>query len=180
MRYRFYCPCCCNLPSDVAPASPAGRVSIALAALLTKPLIKPVISRFGYRTVLIWNTRLIGSLIMLLSLPTADTPQWLLIPMLFTIGICNSLQYSAMNTLTLAGPAIRPGRQRQQPDDGQPTTRRHPRHRLRRPAVKCIAPPSPQAANLPKPSTAHFGPSAALPSCPAGCLPVCTPKTANT
>ncbi len=75
---------------------------IALAALLTKPLIKPVISRFGYRTVLIWNTRLIGSLIMLLSLPTADTPQWLLIPMLFTIGICNSLQYSAMNTLTLA------------------------------------------------------------------------------
>lgn len=75
---------------------------IACAALLTKPLIKPVIHRFGYRNILIWNTRLIGVIIMLLALPDANTPLWLFIPVLFCLGMCNSLQYSAMNTLTLA------------------------------------------------------------------------------
>lgn len=75
---------------------------IALAALLTKPLIKPIIHRFGYRNILLWNTRVIGCMIMLLALPDAATPLWLLIPFLFCLGMCNSLQYSAMNTLTLA------------------------------------------------------------------------------
>lgn len=75
---------------------------IALAALIAKPFVKPVVSRFGYRKVLIWNTRLIGLLIMALALPTATTPLWLLIPQLFVLGLCNSLQYSAMNTLTIA------------------------------------------------------------------------------
>lgn len=75
---------------------------VALAALLAKPLIKPVIARFGYRNVLIWNTRLIGLMIMGLALPTPATPLWLLMPLLLAIGMCNSLQYSSMNTLTLA------------------------------------------------------------------------------
>ena len=75
---------------------------IALAALLTKPMVKPLITRFGYRHVLIWNTRLIGLMIMALSLPNADTPLWLLIPLLFALGMCNSLQYSTMNTLTIS------------------------------------------------------------------------------
>lgn len=75
---------------------------VAFAALITKPLIKTVIKRTGYRKVLIWNTRLIGILIILLSLPTAATPLWLLITLLFVLGMCNSLQYSAMNTLTIA------------------------------------------------------------------------------
>ena len=75
---------------------------IALAALLTKPMVKPLLTRFGYRHVLIWNTRLIGLMIMALSLPNADTPLWLLIPLLFALGMCNSLQYSTMNTLTLS------------------------------------------------------------------------------
>ncbi|EGZ47137.1 major facilitator family transporter HsrA [Neisseria wadsworthii 9715] len=80
---------------------------IALAALMTKPLIKSLISRASYRNVLIWNTRLIGIIIIMLSLPTATTPLWLLIPLLFLLGMCNSLQYSAMNTLTIAD--LRPG-----------------------------------------------------------------------
>lgn len=75
---------------------------IALAALIAKPFIKPLIARCGYRRVLIWNTRLIGLLIISLALPTADTPLILLIPLLFILGLCNSLQYSTMNTLTIA------------------------------------------------------------------------------
>ena len=85
-------------------ASTAGwtLAPVALAALLTKPLVKPVVGRFGYRTVLVWNTRIIGLLIMAMALVTAATPLWLLVPALFCLGMCNSLQYSAMNTLTLA------------------------------------------------------------------------------
>lgn len=75
---------------------------VALAALLTKPVVKPIINRFGYRNVLIWNTRFIGLLIISLSVPTAATPLWALIPVLFVLGMCNSLQYSSMNTLTIA------------------------------------------------------------------------------
>ena len=85
-------------------ASLAGWVlaPIALGALLTKPIVKPLITRFSYRHVLIWNTRLIGLMIMSLALPDAETPLWLLIPLLFAMGICNSLQYSSMNTLTIS------------------------------------------------------------------------------
>ncbi|HFC6388992.1 TPA: MFS transporter [Neisseria bacilliformis] len=85
-------------------ASEAGwtLAPVALAALATKPLVKPVIGRFGYRRVLIWNTRIIGLLIMSMALVTAATPLWLLVPALFCMGMCNSLQYSSMNTLTLA------------------------------------------------------------------------------
>ena len=75
---------------------------IAIAALTAKPLIQPIVARLGYRRTLIWNTRLIGLLIMSLSLPTAATPLWLLIPQLFVLGFCNSLQYSTMNTIAVA------------------------------------------------------------------------------
>ena len=85
-------------------ASTAGWMlaPVALAALATKPLIKPLINRFGYRRTLIGNTRLIALIIMSLALPAADTPLWLLLPLLLALGVCNSLQYSAMNTLTIA------------------------------------------------------------------------------
>lgn len=81
-------------------------------ALLTKPMVKPLLTRFGYRRILIWNTRLIGLMIMALSLPNADTPLWLLIPLLFALGMCNSLQYSTMNTLTLSDLRILSSQQR--------------------------------------------------------------------
>lgn len=75
---------------------------IALASLLVKPAIKPLMARFGYRRVLIWNTRILGILIMLLALPGAQAPLWVWVLLLFAMGICNSVQFSAMNTLTLA------------------------------------------------------------------------------
>ena len=76
--------------------------TIALAAFITKPLTKPVMMRFGYRNVLIMNTRLLGALIMLLALPSAHTSLSVWMVLLFIMGISNSLQFSAMNTLTIA------------------------------------------------------------------------------
>ena len=59
-------------------------------------------ARFGYRRVLTVNTALIGLLIMALSLPSADTPLWQLMPLLLLIGALNSIQFTGMNSLTLA------------------------------------------------------------------------------
>ena len=57
---------------------------------------------FGYRRVLVANTRLLGCLIMCLAIPSAHTPLWLWAALLFVVGMGNSLQFSAMNTLTVA------------------------------------------------------------------------------
>lgn len=76
-------------------------IPIALAAVLAKPMVKPLIRRFGYRNVLVWNSRAIGSIIILFALPTPNTPIFILLPLLMALGWCNSIQYSAMNTLTL-------------------------------------------------------------------------------
>lgn len=98
----FLLPLLLQLAFSLSPsASGWALVPIALASLLAKPLIKPIVTRIGYRNTLIWNTRLIGLVIIALSLP-ANTSLWLLIPLLFILGMCNSLQYSAMNTLTIA------------------------------------------------------------------------------
>ncbi|QEY24622.1 MFS transporter [Neisseria animalis] len=75
---------------------------IALASLAVKPAIKPLMARFGYRAVLLWNTRLLAVLIMLLALPDAGTPWPVWTMLLLAMGACNSVQFSAMNTLTLA------------------------------------------------------------------------------
>lgn len=76
---------------------------VALSSLLVKPLIAPLMKRFGYRTVLLWNTKLLAAFIMLLALPDGNSSLWIWIFLSLAIGACNSLQFSAMNTLTLAG-----------------------------------------------------------------------------
>lgn len=85
-------------------ASVSGRMlaPVALATLAAKPAIRPLMARFGYRRVLTVNTALIGLLIMALSLPSADTPLWQLMPLLLLIGAVNSIQFTGMNSLTLA------------------------------------------------------------------------------
>ena len=75
---------------------------IAIASILVKPLIKPLMGYFGYRRVLVANTRLLGCLMMCLAIPSAHTPLWLWAALLFVVGMGNSLQFSAMNTLTVA------------------------------------------------------------------------------
>ncbi|WP_037587325.1 DHA2 family efflux MFS transporter permease subunit [Stenoxybacter acetivorans] len=85
-------------------ASTAGWLltPLALASLVTKSVIKPIMSRFGYRNTLVVNTCLIGLLIMSLALITAQTPLWILIILLSLMGAANSLQFTAMNTITIA------------------------------------------------------------------------------
>ncbi|WP_445114649.1 multidrug transporter subunit MdtD [Acinetobacter sp. WZC-1] len=72
-----------------------------LGALFSKSIISPIIQRTGYRRFLLTNTLLVGVCIASFSLTTADTPGWLRIPHFFIFGVLNSLQFVAMNTLTL-------------------------------------------------------------------------------
>ncbi len=74
----------------------------ALAALSLKMTIPAILARFGYRTVLVSNTVILGLLIMLFATIGAATPVWLIVAQAFTYGFFQSLQFTSMNTLVYA------------------------------------------------------------------------------
>lgn len=76
-------------------------IPVVLGSLFSKPLIRPIIARMGYRNMLICNTVLVGLCIASFALTQADTPLWLRAIHFFIFGTLNSLQFVAMNTLTL-------------------------------------------------------------------------------
>lgn len=76
-------------------------IPTVLGSLASKPIIRKIIQRFGYRNVLLVNTLLVGLCIASFALTTADTPLWLRAIHFFIFGILNSLQFVSMNTLTL-------------------------------------------------------------------------------
>lgn len=78
-----------------------SMIPLALAAMAIKPLTKGLIDRFGYRQLLVANTLLLGLLIASLGITGQETPLALLLVQLALIGACNSLQFSAMNTIAL-------------------------------------------------------------------------------
>ncbi|MFC3607894.1 multidrug transporter subunit MdtD [Stutzerimonas tarimensis] len=100
----FLVPLLLQVALGYSPAQ-AGMMMIplALGAMAIKPLAKPVIDRFGYRATLTGNTLLLGGLIGGLSLVGGDTSLVWLIVHLGLIGMVNSLQFTAMNTVTLLG-----------------------------------------------------------------------------
>lgn len=78
-----------------------SMIPMTLAAMLAKPLVRPLLDRVGYRRTLVANTLLLGALIMSLGLLGPATPYWLLLLQLSALGLVNSLQFTAMNTITL-------------------------------------------------------------------------------
>ncbi|MEC5211097.1 EmrB/QacA subfamily drug resistance transporter [Psychrobacter sp. PL15] len=74
---------------------------IAVGAIGIKPWVSKLIQRYSYRTVLVYNTFLMGVLIIVLA-QFSDSSQWpWFIPILTIMGACNSMQFSAMNTITI-------------------------------------------------------------------------------
>ena len=76
-------------------------VPIAIAGLSAKPLATRLIKQFGYRHLLISNTLLLGIIIASFALITPQQPLWLRIVQLTIFGAINSMQFTAMNTVTL-------------------------------------------------------------------------------
>jgi EmrB/QacA subfamily drug resistance transporter len=76
-------------------------VPTVLGAMLIKFFAVPVIERFGYRRVLVINTLLLGGFIGGFALVDEATPHLAILVYLACFGVCNSMQFTAMNTLTL-------------------------------------------------------------------------------
>ena len=76
-------------------------VPVALAGMVSKRFIVPLIREFGYRRVLVGNTVLVGLAMASFALISPAEPVWLRIAQLAFFGLVNSLQFTAMNTITL-------------------------------------------------------------------------------
>lgn len=99
-------------------------IPVALAAIVTKPLVVKIVQYLGYKNTLLINTFIIAFVIGMFALMDADTPLPNLIPLLDTklyflelirfsplpnlipllvvYGIVNSIQLSSMNTLAVS------------------------------------------------------------------------------
>lgn len=86
------------------PAWQSGMLMMpaAIAAMGMKLISVRVLRRFGYRSVLIVNTVMIGLTISLFSQITPNTPIILIVLLGLTQGFFNSLQFSSMNSMAYA------------------------------------------------------------------------------
>jgi len=76
-------------------------IPVAVSGMLAKRLGTPLIARVGYRNVLIVNTVLVGITIASFYFFSTEEPYWLRLIQLAVFGAVNSMQFTAMNTLTL-------------------------------------------------------------------------------
>jgi EmrB/QacA subfamily drug resistance transporter len=74
---------------------------ITIASMSMKRFAAPLITRYGYRKVLVVNTSLVGLTMASFGLAAPDQPLAFHIAQLFAFGAVNSLQFTAMNTITL-------------------------------------------------------------------------------
>lgn len=82
-------------------AAGMAMMPVAMAAIAVKTVVVKVIQRFGYRRVLVGNTLVLGSLVASFATLGHGTPTWWLALQLGIYGTFNSIQFTAMNTLTL-------------------------------------------------------------------------------
>ncbi|CEJ14293.1 putative transport protein HsrA [bacterium YEK0313] len=74
---------------------------VAAAGMFAKRITPPLIRSQGYRRVLVGNTLLLGVMMMSFALVTPGQPLWIRLIQLGVFGMLNSLQFTAMNTITL-------------------------------------------------------------------------------
>lgn len=75
----------------------------ALAGAVAKRWIAPLIHRYGYDTFLLVNTLIVGGSIVAFALISRGTPIVLELAVLAVFGAANSMQFAAMNSVTLKG-----------------------------------------------------------------------------
>jgi EmrB/QacA subfamily drug resistance transporter len=82
----------------------AGMITFtsAAAALVMKTTARPILHRFGFKTVLVVNTLIVAGSFMSYSLFRATTPYLLMVAALLIGGFFRSLQFTALNTLAFA------------------------------------------------------------------------------
>jgi EmrB/QacA subfamily drug resistance transporter len=78
----------------------------ALSAVITKRWVAPLVRRYGYETFLSVNTIVVGASIMSFALASPAWPMAFLIVQLVIFGGANSMQFAAMNSVTLKGLSV--------------------------------------------------------------------------
>jgi MFS transporter, DHA2 family, multidrug resistance protein len=74
---------------------------VAIAGIVCKRFVTPLVARHGYAKFLVVNTLLVGGSIMAFAAIGPAWPIWLMIVQLAVFGAANSMQYAAMNSVTL-------------------------------------------------------------------------------
>ena len=75
---------------------------MALTAMFGKSYVIGILDRFGYRKTLMVNTFIIGVLICCLAIPSVQSSIYWFIPILLILGFFNSIQFTSMNTISIA------------------------------------------------------------------------------
>ncbi|MDR0646538.1 MAG: MFS transporter [Elusimicrobiota bacterium] len=74
---------------------------LGITTILAKTFVEKTLNTFGYRKFMIYNTLIIGIMLSAFSLIDCKTPYMLILIFLGVFGIFNSMQFTALNTLTL-------------------------------------------------------------------------------
>jgi EmrB/QacA subfamily drug resistance transporter len=74
----------------------------SVTAFAMKMTMPKILTRFGYRRVLVTNTLLLGVMIAVFATVNQRTPIWLICMQAMVIGFLSSLQFTSMNTLVYA------------------------------------------------------------------------------
>ena len=75
----------------------------AIASMGMKAMLRRLIGRFGYRTILVGNTILMGALLASFVTIGMHSPLWYIVLLSLIYGGISSLQYTSMNTLVFVG-----------------------------------------------------------------------------
>lgn len=98
----FLMPLFLQLGLGLSPAQAGmSMIPTAAGAMGSKLFAERLIRRLGYRRLLVLNTLLLGTMMASFAMVEATTPRLLLLAMLGVFGVLNSLQFTAMNTLSL-------------------------------------------------------------------------------
>ncbi len=82
-------------------ASGLMMLPVALAGIVVKRMVTPLVLRFGYTRFLMVNTAVVGGSIASFALFGPGWPIWLGLVQLAVFGGANSMQFAAMNSVTL-------------------------------------------------------------------------------
>lgn len=75
---------------------------MALTAMFGKSSVIKILDKFGYKHTLMVNTFIIGIIICCLAIPSIHQSIYWYLPMLALLGFFNSIQFTSMNTISLA------------------------------------------------------------------------------
>lgn len=79
----------------------AGMMMVpqAIGSITVKPFIDRLLTRFGYRRLLLGNTIAVAGVLCVFALLSPSTPTWVIAGWVYIYGAFMSLQYTSMNTL---------------------------------------------------------------------------------